>query len=426
MDKPSKIVITGMGAVTACGDTLDDTWQAILAGRSGIGPIERWDTEGWEYPLGGEVKTYNPRNMLRNRKLLRVISRHDVIGIYAADQAITDSGLSDYQALLPDATDFNERTGIYVASPGNQFEQQHVLSPIMTKPKADMHYFADHLFEKVHPMWLLRILPNNVLAYTGIQYGFKGANQNIVNHVVGGFQAIIEAAAAIRVGQIDRAVVVGYDGGLDPQLILYYGETGLLSHQALVKSFDQSHDGTLLAEGAGALVLESAESAAARQATIYGEFVAGVATTESAGILTIRNDGQALQDAMQQTLKKAAIVPDQIGMICAHGNGNPKSDISETLAIQGCFGDRSIPVSGFKWAIGHTLCAAGVLDVLGSILSLKSATLPGLHGFQTLAGGCADISVAPDAQPISEEYGLVLARGFGSLNGCLLLRKPVA
>jgi 3-oxoacyl-[acyl-carrier-protein] synthase-1 len=422
----TRIQITGMGAVSACGDTLGITWQAIKDGRSGIDRIERWDVSGWKYPLGGEVKTYNPRTMLKNRKLLRVISRHDVLGLCAADQAIADSRICEYAAGLADATRFNERTGVYVASPGNQFEQQHVLSPIMTTPKADLQYFAEHLFEKVHPMWLLRILPNNVMAYTGIQYGFKGANQNIVNHVVGGFQAIIEAAAAIQVGQIDRAVVVGYDGGLDPQLILYYAETGLLSRQSLVKSFDQSHDGTLLAEGAGALVLESEQSAAHRQAPNHGQFVGGATTSESAGILAIRDDGRALQKAMQRVLTDTQVSTDQIGMLCAHGNGNPISDITESIAIQGLFGDRKVPVSGFKWALGHSLCAAGVLDVLLSLNCLREGVLPGIHGFDTLSHGCRVIAVSRQSRPLEGDYGLVLSRGFSSLNGCVLLRKPTS
>ena len=121
-------------------------------------------------------------------------------------------------------------------------------------------------------MWLLRILPNNVLAYTGITYGFKGPNHNITNHAVGGTQAILEAYHAIRSGQADRAVVVAYDMGIEPQALFYYEKLGVVSGRHL-KPFDDDHDGTLLAEGAAALVLESEDSVNARAATCYGEIL---------------------------------------------------------------------------------------------------------------------------------------------------------
>src|SRR5208283_989287 len=122
--------------------------------------------------------------------------------------------------------------------------------------QGNMQTFAKHLFDEVHPMWLLRILPNNVLAYTGITYGFKGPNHNITNHAVGGTQAILEAYHAIRSGQADRAVVVAYDMGVEPQALFYYKQLGVVSERHL-KPFDSEHDGTILADGAAALVLES-------------------------------------------------------------------------------------------------------------------------------------------------------------------------
>jgi 3-oxoacyl-[acyl-carrier-protein] synthase-1 len=160
-----------------------------------------------------------------------------------------------YRDTLPHKNPFNEQTAVFVGSPGNKYLQQYDFLPLLAKTH-NMQQFAQQLFETVHPMWLLRILPNNVLAYTGITYEFKGANHNITNHAVGGTQALLEAYHAIRSGQAERAVVVAYDMAIEPQALFYYEQLGVLSNQHL-KPFDEAHDGTILAEGAAALVLES-------------------------------------------------------------------------------------------------------------------------------------------------------------------------
>lgn len=185
MSQSNRVFITGRSALTASGNTADATWDAISSGKSGIEEIRDWDLSQWAARLGGELKDFQPAKMLPDRKLIKVISRQDVIGINAAVQAVEHSQMIAYRDGLENADDFNEQTAIFVGSPGNKYFQQYDFLPLLAKSQGEMQPFAQQLFDEVHPMWLLRILPNNVLAYTGITYGFKGPNHNVTNHAVG-------------------------------------------------------------------------------------------------------------------------------------------------------------------------------------------------------------------------------------------------
>ena len=253
MSQNNRVFITGRSALTATGTSADDTWYAILKGSSGIAELQEYDLSQWPSRLGGEIKDAQLAKMLPDRKLVKVISRQDVLGINAAVQAVEHSQIIPYRDSLACTQIFNDETAVFVGSPGNKYFQQYEFLPLLAKSQGNMQPFAEQLFDEVHPTWLLRILPNNVLAYTGITYGFKGPNHNITNHAVSGTQAIIEAYHAIRSGQAQRAVVVAYDIAIEPQSLFYYEQLGVLSHRHL-KPFDRDHDGTIMAEGAAALV----------------------------------------------------------------------------------------------------------------------------------------------------------------------------
>ncbi|MDP3705579.1 MAG: beta-ketoacyl synthase N-terminal-like domain-containing protein [Legionellaceae bacterium] len=428
MSHTNRVFITGMSALTSTGATADDTWSAVLAGESGLGEIRQWELPTWSNRLGGELKHYNPASMLPDRKLMKVISRQDVLGINAAMQAVDHSQLIPYRdAVGADAPDwlasFQDDTGVYVGSPGNKYLQQYDFLPLIAKTKGDMQEFAKHLFSEVHPMWLLRILPNNVLAYTGITYGFKGANHNITNHAVSGMQAIIEAYHAIACGQISRAVVVAYDVGTEPQALYYYDKLGVLSDRNL-NPFDQHHDGTVLAEGASALVLESEASARDRSALCYAEVTGGSSTTEAAGLFSIEAEGTQLQRLMSLALERQQLYAGDIGLVVAHGNGNPKSDISEAQAIHALFGNHDVPVTAFKWSMGHTLCASGVLDTVLGVYSLRNQCIPGIANLTELAPDCRAMNASRETRPLRDhkQHALIINRGFGSMNTCLVIK----
>lgn len=417
----NRVFITGRSALTASGAAADTTWQAILSGEQGLGDITQSDLSQWPCHIGGELKDFQPAKMLPDRKLIKVISRQDSMGIVAAVQAVEHSQMIEYRDTLSSPDLFNEQTGVYVGSPGNKYFQQYDFLPLLAKSKGNMQTFAAELFNEVHPMWLLRILPNNVLAYTGITYGFKGPNHNVTNHAVGGTQAILEAYHAIRTGQADRAVVVAYDIGVEPQAMYYYDELGVLSARHL-KPFDTAHDGTVLADGAAALVLESEASVRARAATCYGEIVGGLSASEAQGLFSIESDGQHLAQLLDATLASAQIKPEALGFIVAHGNGNPKSDISEAQAIDAVFGAQSVPVTAFKWSTGHTLAASGLLDAVLTTYALEQRCVPGIANLQEPARNCQGLLVSADHQHVSQDYALMINRGFAGMNACLVIK----
>jgi 3-oxoacyl-[acyl-carrier-protein] synthase-1 len=401
---------------------VESTWQSILAGQSALQPLTQWDLSSWPCHLGGEIKLELAK-MLPDRKLLKVISRQDVLGINAAMQAVEHSQLLPYRETLSTQDDFNDKTAVYVGSPGNKYCQQYDFLPLLAKTKGDMAAFAQQLFTEVHPMWLLRILPNNVLAYTGITYGFKGPNQNVTNHAVGGTQALLEAYHAISSGHAERAIVVAYDTAIEPQALYYYEKLGVISPQHL-KPFDKSHDGTLLAEGAAALVLESEASAKARGATVYAELAGGFSASEAAGLFNIEEDGQALSQLMARLLEACHLEPQAVDLVVAHGNGNRKSDVSEALAIQRVFTSSSVPVTAFKWAMGHTICASGVLDVVLASCALNDKCIPGIAKLEQLAPACEALNAQQTSRYVAQglEHALIINRGYASMNAAVVIK----
>lgn len=421
MSELQRVFITGRSTLTAAGSTADDTWNSLLAGQSGIDIINEWQLNQWPCQLGGELKNLQLAKMLPDRKLIKVISRQDVLGINAAVSAVEQTSILTYRDSLPTAELFNDRTAVYVGSPGNKYYQQYDFLPLIAKTKGDMRAFAGQLFDEVHPMWLLRILPNNVLAYTGITYGFKGINHNITNHAVSGAQALIEAYHAIRTGQADRAVVVAYDVGIEPQAMFYYQQLGVLSESHL-KPFDRAHDGTLLADGAAAVVLESEASVRERDARCYAEVVGGLAASEAQGLFSIESQGEHLSALLHNSLKSAQLGTDAIGGIIAHGNGNPKSDDSESLAINRLWPQGKTPVSAFKWATGHTLCASGLVDTVLASYAAQNRSIPGIANLEQKAVAATPLSINADHQSLEKEYIMIINRGFASMNACIVIK----
>lgn len=424
MSVSKRVFITGYSALTACGNTADETFNSICRGESGIDLIKQWDLSSWSHRLGGELKDFQPAKMLPDRKLMKVISRQDVMGINAAMQAVTHSQLLNYRDTLDSVGAFNEQTAVFVGSPGNKYFQQYDFLPLVAKTNGDMQDFAGQLFSEVHPMWLLRILPNNVLAYTGITCGFTGHNQNITNHAVSGTQAIIEAYHAIQYGQAERAVVVAYDAAAEPQALFYYDKLGVLSARHL-SPFDETHDGTLLAEGAGALVLESEASVASRGASTYGEILGGLSNSECTGLFSIEAEGEHLSALITTLLEQQQLAPQDLSMVVAHGNGNPRSDNSEAHALAQALGHNRVPVTAFKWALGHTVCASGILDTVLAVMALQAKSVPGVASLEQLAPQCQSLSLEKRARTLAgdEATALIINRGFASMNACLLIKQ---
>ena len=414
------VVITGYGCLTASGADAASTWEAVLTGQSGIQEAETWDSSGWPYHLAGEIKDYSPRELVADRKLLKFITRQDVIGLNAVTQAVAHSKVIEYRDSLTDPTSFNDRTGVFVGSPATKYRSQHdYLSPL-AKAAGDPGEFGARAMEDVHPMWLLRALPNNVLAYAGIQNGFKGANANVTAHGISGSQAIAEACRYLRDGAIDRAVVVGYDSASELEALPYYASVGLLSSRGL-RPFDRSRDGTVLGEGAGALFLETRDEAERRSARIYGEVLGSSVVSEAEGVLSVREDGAGVRRAIRLALEDSEMSPDEIGMISAHANGTRVSDASEARAFVDVFGASSIPVTGFKWSLAHTVAASGVIESILSLLCLADGRVPGIPSLEELSPDCEGVKASALEQKPRSSVGIVVSRAFAGLNSCIVL-----
>jgi 3-oxoacyl-[acyl-carrier-protein] synthase-1 len=418
-----RIVITGAGAVCGAGMSPDAMLEALLDGRSAIAPIAQWDTAGWPCRLAGEIADFNPRALVEDRKLHKLIRRTDLLGLYAAGSAIGAAGIVAHRDAMsePAAAAFNDRTGVYVGSGGGNYQNQYDFFPLMTQAKGDLAAFGRELSSMVNPMWLLRTLPNNVLGHLGIKYALKGANACITNHSVGGTLAVIEATEALRTGEADRAVAVGHDAPIEPQMVLYYYRLGLLASHALLP-FDLRRDGSLFGEGAGALVLETEISAASRNAEVIGEVLGGGYACEAQGLIAIREDGDGLVRAMRQALDDAALSPADVGMIVAHGNGTRQSDASEAAAIRAIFSDDPPPATAFKWSLGHLIAAAGIVETTVALAALRHRIVPGIAPLSHPDPECAGVPVSAVAQVPRSDIALILCRGFAGTDAALLVR----
>ena len=316
---------------------------------------------------------------------------------------------------------FNDRTGVYVGSGAGNFSNQYDYFQLMTDAKGDLITFGRELSNTVNPMWLLRTLSNNVLGHIGIKWTLKGANACITNHSVGGVLAVIEAAEALRTGEADRAVAVGHDAPIEPQMVIYYHRLGLLASEALLP-FDSRRDGSLFGEGGGALFLETEASAASRNAPVLGEILGGGHACEAQGLIAIRDDGDGVARAITQALDDAGIRTADVGMIVAHGNGVRQSDTSEATAIAAVFGAKPPPVTAFKWAIGHLIAAAGIVETTIALAALKAGIVPGIATLSEPDPDCDEVPISIAAQEPRSNVALVICRGFAGTDAALLVR----
>ena len=423
----NRIVITGVGGVSGAGRDPEAMLDAIIDGRSAIRPIEGFDTTGWPVKDAAEIVDFNARALVDDRKLHKLIRRTDMLGIYAGDRAAEAAGYAAYRdTLAADASNlFADRTGIYVGSGAGAFENQHDFFPLMSESKGDLQAFGRDLADTVNPMWLLRTLPNNVLCHVGIRNRLKGTNACITNHSVGGALAVIEATEALRNGEADRALAIGHETPIEPQNVLFYHRCGLLATGGL-RPFDRARTGSLFGEGAGALALETENAARARNALVIGEVLGGGSVGDALGLLAISDDGDGVVRAIEAALADARVHARDIGMIVAHGNGTVQSDATEAAALRHVFGDQCPPVTAFKWALGHLIAAAGILETTLALAAICRQTVPGIATLDSIAPECAGVPLSRTAQRPRSDIALIVCRGFAGTDAALVVRTASA
>jgi 3-oxoacyl-[acyl-carrier-protein] synthase-1 len=423
----ARVLITGAGAICGAGRSPDEILAALLEGRSAIAPIAQWDASAWPVRFAAEVRDYNAGQLTGDRKLLKHIRRGDVFGLYAADRAIEQAAFASWRAGLDEeaAALFADGTGVFVGSGGGTFGNQYDYFPLIAAAKGELRAFGQELSATVNPLWLLRSLPNNVLGHIGIRQGLKGPNACITHHSISGLLALAEGAQALRAGECTRAVVAAHEAPIEPQVLLYYHQLGLLSAEGL-RPFDARHDGSAMGEGAAALTLETEAAAVERGATVLGEVLGHGSAGEALGLLPVRDDGDGLVRAIEAALAAAGMTPAQVGLVVAHGNGTPNSDRSEARALAQVFGADMPPVTGFKWAFGHLLAAAGLIDAVLAVAALRAGVVPGIAGLDEVDAAGAVLNAGAAPRSPRGEVALVLSRGFGGTNAACLLRAAPA
>ena len=422
MQTAARVVITGLGAICASGKQPEQILDSLLDGTISIAEIGGWDGENWPCRLGGVVG-FSPRELINDRKLLKLIKKTDVVGIYAAEQALNSAGINAYRESLASADDdsFAERFGLYVGTSGGYYDTQYDFLPLISEANGSMQAIGERLGESVNPMWLLGNLPNNVVCHVGIRNKLKGANACITNHGTSGSLSIIEAFESLRIGDTDRAIAIGHDAPVEPQTVLYYQKAGLLA-DAQLTPFDADRSGCILGEGGAALVLETLEAAESRSAPIHAEILGKGCTSEAQGLLPVRVDGDGVARAICLALEQAGLETQQIGMIVCHGNGTRTSDLSEGVAIRRVFGTQIPPITCFKWAFGHLLAAAGSIDTVLALTALQRGIVPAIAPLRNIDPSLQDLPIAKVAREPISDTALILSRGFGGQNSALIIR----
>jgi 3-oxoacyl-[acyl-carrier-protein] synthase-1 len=426
MSPEHNIAITGLSAICASGNNPGEIFDSLLKGEVAISEIQGWDIERWPCRAGGVIGL-TPRQLIDDRKLLKLIKKTDMIGIYAAEQALQSAGISGYRTTLDGSAEesFAERFGVYAGTSAGHYDTQYDFLPLIEEAKRSLQVFGEKLSESVSPMWLLRNLPNNVVCHVGIRNNLKGANACITNHGTSGSLAIIEAFEGLRIGDADRAVAVGHEAPVEAQTILYYQKAGLLTEASLTP-FDAHRSGSLLGEGGAALVLETEQAAAERSAPIHGTILGKGCSSEAQGLLPVRLDGDGIVRAIHLALEQAGLEARQIGMIVCHGNGTKTSDHSEGVAIRTVFGAGTPPITCFKWAFGHPLSASGSIDTVLALTALERGIVPGIASLKAVDPALQDLRIATTAMQPVADTALILSRGFGGQNTALIVRGESA
>ena len=420
------IVFTGSGIVCGAGGSVAEVWEKLTTGETAVRPFTQFDPAKWPVQVASEV-LLSDRDLVSDRKLHKTISRTDMFGIYAAEQALADSGLPAHRDALPetDQAAWNDRTGLIVGTGGGNYKSNYDYLPLMTEaevsPDGALPHFGKELSNQVTPMWLLKNLPNNVLCHVGIRGQYKGTNACITNQCSSGILAVAEAACAITNDEADRIAAAGHDSPFEPEMVYYYHKLGLMSGAA-PRPFDASRDGTVFGEGSAALVLERESEAKARGAKIIGEFLGFGCCNEATGIVDLADDGNGVSRAIEEAIGNAGITKEEVALICAHGNGNQASDRTEAMGILRVFGEAAPPVTAFKWCYGHLIAASGIADIVMALEVLKQGVLPGIATLDSVDPVIGAFPASRENRTVSGKVALVICRGFGGMNVVVVVR----
>ncbi|PKM05345.1 MAG: beta-ketoacyl-[acyl-carrier-protein] synthase II [Gammaproteobacteria bacterium HGW-Gammaproteobacteria-6] len=407
-----RVVVTGLGMLTPLGNTVDSSWQAALAGKSGIGPIEHMDVSAFGTRFGGSIRNFDIDSYM-SAKEARKLDLFIQYGIAACMQALQDCGLE-----INDAN--RDRIGVSMGSGIGgltNIEKNHELL-LSSGPR------------RISPFFVPGSIINMVAGYLSIQYGLQGPNYALTTACTTGTHSIGMAARNIAYGEADVMVTGGSEmatsglglGGFSAARAL---STRNDAPQAASRPWDKDRDGFVLSDGSGAMVLEEYEHAKARGAHIYAELIGFGMSGDAFHMTAPPEDGRGGAKCMQNALNDAGVSADQVGYINAHGTSTMAGDLAETAAVKSVFGDhaRRLAISSTKSMTGHLLGAAGAVEAIFSVLALRDQVAPPTINLDNPDQGCDLDYVAHQAQSRALEVVVSNSFGFGGTNGSLVFKR---
>ena len=407
-----RVVITGVGAVTPVGNTAEEFWSALLAGKSGIGPITRFDTTGYPTRIAGEVRGFEPLKYI-DKKDDRKFDPFLKFAIACAVMAVEDAGVK------VDTVDGN-RFGVLVGSG---------IGGIGTL--LDSHVtLLEKGPDRVSPFFIPMLIINMASGLISMRFGAKGPNSSVVTACATGNHAIGDAMRIIQRGDADVMIAGGAEAMILPLTIAGFCQMKAMSTRndeptKASRPFDVERDGFVCGEGGGLLILESLEHAVKRDARIYAEVI-GYGMTGDAHHMTAPDpEGDGAARAMAAALRDAALEPSAVGYINAHGTSTPYNDKFETMAIKRVFGEhaRKLAVSSTKSMTGHLLGAAGGVEAIATVFAIHHGILPPTINYEKPDPDC-DLDYIPNvARKQDVEVALSNAFGFGGTNATLAFKK---
>jgi len=421
-----RVVVTGFGAVAPNGNDAEAFWDACRAGRSGVARIEAFDTTGFPVTAAGEVRGFDARKFVP-RKALKIMGRNIRFGVAASKMAFELAGFAD-------APPESARTGVVMGSgivPTDVEEMADaILASLDEKGRFDVKRFGEEGHRQLFPLWLLKYLPNMVAAHVSILHGAQGPNNTIVTACSASTQAIGEAMRIVERGDADVMIAGGADSRIDPLSLVAYSLLAAVSEadrppEELSCPFDLRRDGFVLGEGAASLILESEEHAKERGATIYAEMAGYGSSFDSFAVTKPEPEGRGAMQAMDAALKDAAVAPNEVDYISAHGTSTRLNDRMETLAVKKLFGEHaaSVPMSSIKSMIGHLIGAAGALEALIGVLAIRDGIVPPTINLRQPDPDC-DLDYVPnEARETKVRTVLSNSFGFGGQNAALVIRE---
>lgn len=413
MQSGRRVVVTGLGAVTPIGLTVDEFWQAMMEGKSGAGPITYFDTSKYDTKFACEVKGFDPLKYL-DRKAVQRMDLFTQFAIAATAQAVEYAGI-DFGKIDKD------RAGVVVGSGiGGMWTYQRQMENLFNVGG------PDHISPFFIPMMISDIAAGNI----SIKYKLKGPNYATTSACATSGHAIADAAMLIQRGDADLMITGGSEAAICPMGIGGFNSMKALStnnedYMHASRPFDANRDGFVMGEGGGILVLESYEHATARGAKIIAELAGFGLTADAYHLTQPAPGGEGAVRAMRLAIKDAGLNVEDIDYINAHGTSTPPNDRNETEAIKAVFGPHAykLHVSSTKSMTGHQLGAAGAVEAVATILAIANDTVPPTINYTTPDPAC-DLNYVPN-KPIKKTVNAAISNtfGFGGHNNCLLFTK---